>query len=84
MDGLYYATIAKNLANGLGSFWQLYFTELDGVFYGHPPLAMGLQSILFSIFGDSIYIERAYSFSTFIANNAIFNGLHKWGKNTFN
>ena len=66
MDGLYYATIARNLANGLGSFWQLYFTELDGVFHGHPPLAIGLQSILFSIFGDNIYIERFYSFSTFI------------------
>ena len=66
MDGLYYASIARNLSNGLGSFWQLYFTELDGVFYGHPPLAMGLQSILFSIFGDSIYIERIYSLFTFL------------------
>ena len=66
MDGIYYACIARNFSNGLGSFWQLYFTELDGVFYGHPPLAMGLQSILFSIFGDSIYIERIYSLFTFL------------------
>ena len=66
MDGLYYAAIARNLSNGLGSFWQLYFIESNGVFYGHPPLAMGLQSIFFSIFGDSIYIERIYSLFTFL------------------
>jgi hypothetical protein len=66
VDGIYYATISRNLSKGLGSFWFLSFTEVEGIFYAHPPLAMGLQSILFSIFGDSIYIERFYSFSTFL------------------
>ena len=65
LDGVYYAVISKNLSNGIGSFWELYFSIKSGVFHGHPPLAMGLQSIFFSIFGDSIYIERAYSFFTF-------------------
>jgi len=58
LDGVYYATISKNLSNGIGSFWNLCFSESSGVFNGHPPLAMGLQSIFFSLFGESIYIER--------------------------
>lgn len=66
LDGVYYATIAKNLSNGLGSFWFLPSIASSDVFHGHPPLAMGLQSIFFSIFGDSIYIERAYSLFTFL------------------
>ena len=66
LDGVYYAAISKNLSNGIGSFWNLCFSEVTGVFNGHPPLAMGLQSIFFSIFGESIYIERAYSLFTFL------------------
>ncbi|MTI29249.1 glycosyltransferase family 39 protein, partial [Xanthovirga aplysinae] len=30
----------------------------------HPPLAFGLQSLFFFIFGDSIYVERFYSLGT--------------------
>lgn len=66
LDGVYYATISKNLSNGIGSFWNLCFSESSGVFHGHPPLAIGLQSIFFSLFGESIYIERAFSFFTFL------------------
>ena len=66
LDGVYYASISKNLSNGLGSFWFLPSIASSDVFHGHPPLAIGLQSILFSIFGDSIYIERAYSLFTFL------------------
>ena len=72
MDGLYYATISRNLAEGLGSFWQLYFTETSyPIFYEHPPLAIGLQSIFFQIFGDSIYVERFYSLITFIITGVV-------------
>ena len=71
LDGIYYATISKNLSNGIGSFWNLCFSEASGVFQGHPPLAMGLQSIFFSIFGDSIYVERAFSLLTFIITGVL-------------
>ena len=72
MDGLYYAAIAKNLANGLGSFWYLHHTEFSHpIFHEHPPLAIGLQSIFFIFFGDSIYIERFYSLFTFILTGII-------------
>ena len=42
LDGVYYATISKNLSNGLGSFWFLPSIASSDVFHGHPPLAMGL------------------------------------------
>ena len=79
MDGLYYAAISRNLADGLGSFWYLHFTDFSyPIFHEHPPLAMGLQSILFYFFGDSIYIERLYSFFTFIFTGAIIHLI--WGE----
>jgi 4-amino-4-deoxy-L-arabinose transferase-like glycosyltransferase len=81
IDGLYYAAIANNLSGGIGSFWYLHHTEFSfPIFHEHPPLAMGLQSILFSIFGDSIYIERMYSFFTFIFTGAIIHLI--WGEIT--
>lgn len=65
-DGLQYAAISKNMAEGNGSFWKPYLSiGFYPEFYEHPPLAFGLQSIGFRIFGDSIYIERFYSLLTF-------------------
>ena len=67
MDGLWYSVIGRNLSEGIGSFWLPKFTEtVYNPFYEHPPLAFGLQSILFSIFGDHILVERFYSLLTFI------------------
>ncbi|WP_378183316.1 ArnT family glycosyltransferase [Aquimarina sp. SS2-1] len=61
MDGSIYASISKNLSNNIGSFWYPHFTEtIAPQFHGHPPLALGLQSVFFNIFGDSIFIERFY------------------------
>ncbi len=40
VDGLWYATISKNLAEGFGSFWAPAFTAtMAPVFNAHPPLA---------------------------------------------
>ena len=67
MDGMIYATVAKNMADGLGTFWQPYFTATCyPEFFEHPPLAMGIQSILYRVFGDSFLIEKLYSFSTWL------------------
>jgi len=72
MDGLIYSTISRNLAEGKGSFWNLFFsTTYFTHFYEHPPLAIGLESILFSVFGDTIYIERFYSLLTIIISGFI-------------
>ncbi len=67
MDGLLYADVSRNMAEGLGSFWRphLSYGLLDE-FYEHPPLAFGLQSLFFKLFGDSILVERFYSLITVI------------------
>ncbi|MBL4654341.1 MAG: glycosyltransferase family 39 protein, partial [Bacteroidia bacterium] len=62
MDGLIYACIAKNLANGLGTFWDPHFSaSFMTSYHEQPPLFFGLESIFFRLFGDSIYVERAFS-----------------------
>ncbi|MFZ9846811.1 MAG: ArnT family glycosyltransferase [Flavobacteriales bacterium] len=72
MDGLMYATVAKNLAHGEGSFWFLKFSDTYlSSFHEHPPLIFGLQSICFRIFGDSVFVERFFSFFTYIASGAL-------------
>jgi 4-amino-4-deoxy-L-arabinose transferase-like glycosyltransferase len=61
-DGLGYAAIARNLAGGVGNFWSLHFSDtLMNPFHDHPPLAFGLESLLFRLLGSSIYVERIYS-----------------------
>jgi 4-amino-4-deoxy-L-arabinose transferase-like glycosyltransferase len=67
MDGLFYATIAKNLTEGLGSFWDLHFTATCSPhFRGHPPFAFGVQSIFYTLLGDSKYIDKIYSLFTYV------------------
>lgn len=62
MDGLFYACISKNLSCGMGSFWHSHFSKtLFPVFYEHPPLALGIQSLLFKYFGTAHFVEKAYS-----------------------
>ncbi|GAB4425707.1 MAG: hypothetical protein OHK0039_43440 [Bacteroidia bacterium] len=62
LDGLWYATLARNLAVGTGSFWAPHLTAtVEPVFTAHPPLAFGLQSLLFRLLGDHYYVERLYS-----------------------
>lgn len=60
IDGLYYANVALNMAEGNGDFWHPQFTDVQP-FYGHPPLAMWMESCMFRLFGDSIAIEKIYS-----------------------
>lgn len=72
LDGVTYAAISKNLAHGLGTFWNLHFTNtLDNHFYGHPPLAFGLQSLFFRVFGDGYLTERIYSLSTYLVTGFV-------------
>lgn len=81
MDGLWYAVISRNLAEGIGSFWDLYFTQtVYPHFHEHPPLAFGMQSIFFRMFGNSILTERFYSFFTFVFTGLIMVLL--WNKTT--
>ena len=61
-DGLWYAAISHNLSEGLGSFWAPHFSKtMFPVFYEHPPLVLGMQSLFFRILGDSMYVEKIYA-----------------------
>jgi 4-amino-4-deoxy-L-arabinose transferase-like glycosyltransferase len=72
MDGLIYSTLAKNLSNGIGTFWNPHFTTTCmAEFHEHPPLAFGIQSIFFSFFGESRFIEKFYSLLTFVMTGYI-------------
>jgi hypothetical protein len=68
-DGLTYASIARNMAEGRGSFWSPYFSSSFWIpfqgsayqFYGHPPLAMGILSLFFTVFGDHWFVEKGFN-----------------------
>jgi len=60
-DGVEYASVARNMAEGRGSLWKPYFSDTFGRLYReHPPLIYWLQSFLFKIFGDGPYFEGLY------------------------
>ena len=59
MDGLMYATVAKNLAHGEGSFWFLKFSDTYLTsFHEHPPLIFGLQSFYHQNLQQNIVLLR--------------------------
>jgi 4-amino-4-deoxy-L-arabinose transferase-like glycosyltransferase len=67
LDGLIYSAVSKNLSHGIGTFWNLHFTEtFMSDFHEHPPLAFGLQSIFYTLFGESRFVDKAYSIFTVI------------------
>lgn len=68
MDGLYYANIARNWAEGLGTFWKPHLTNtLGNPFFEHPPLVFFIQGLFFKLLGDFYWVERAYSLLTHAA-----------------
>lgn len=70
-DGLIYASISRNMAQGFGSFWQPYYTQFFlNPFYEHPPLVFWLQSFAFKLFGDHRLVE--YFWGTLCAFLIIF------------
>jgi 4-amino-4-deoxy-L-arabinose transferase-like glycosyltransferase len=67
LDGLIYSTVSKNLADGLGTFWNPHFTSTFlSDFHEHPPLAFGIQSVFYTLFGESRFIDKFYSMFTIV------------------
>jgi hypothetical protein len=61
LDGITYASIARNMAEGRGHFWEPFYTAtIYPAFHEHPPLAFWLQSLWFRVFGDRWFVERLY------------------------
>ena len=62
VDGVTYASIARNLSEGRGSFWSPSYTaSIYPQFHEHPPFGFWLQSLWFRVLGDHLFVERAYS-----------------------
>ena len=68
-DGVTYACISRNMAEGQGTFWNPYYTQtLYPEFRQHPPLALGMEAIAFKAFGDHLWVEKSYSVLTFLVS----------------
>ncbi len=63
MDGLMYAAVSKNLAQGIGTFWQPFYGDdyfgLPG-FYENPPLGIFNLALFFKVFGTDFWVERFF------------------------
>jgi 4-amino-4-deoxy-L-arabinose transferase-like glycosyltransferase len=60
-DGIEYASVARNLADGVGTFWKPYLDDyLHPVFHEHPPFVFWFQSLFFRVFGNGPYLEAFY------------------------
>jgi 4-amino-4-deoxy-L-arabinose transferase-like glycosyltransferase len=67
LDGITYASISRNLSMGSGSWLKPHYTQtLYPAFFEHPPLVFQIQSIFFTIFGDTLWTERIYTLFTTI------------------
>lgn len=63
MDGQIYACVARNLAHDFGTFWFPKFSQTFLASYHEQlPLFFGMQAAFFKLFGDSLYVERSFSF----------------------
>ena len=66
-DGVTYAGISRNMAEGQGTFWNPHYTQtLYPEFRQHPPLALGMEALAFKAFGDHLWVEKAYSVLMFL------------------
>jgi len=66
VDGMFYASVARNLGTGQGSFWApSYSGTIYREYYEQPPLGIGLESVAFTLAGDHPAVERVYSLVMF-------------------
>lgn len=68
-DGMTYACVARNMAIGIGSWWEPYYASktsiwIEGnttdILYGQLPMLYWLESLFFKAFGDHWWIEKVY------------------------
>lgn len=82
MDGIQYACISKNLAEGYSSFWFPLlspFRCMNGAFHfwEHPPLFYWAESLFFRIPGASHYAEKLFSGCMWIGNAFLIHAIWK-------
>ena len=74
-DGLLYASIARNLAEGKGMLWAPWFSTgywIDfasgAPYFENPPLMIWMQAGFFRLLGEGWWVEKLYSLFLFILN----------------
>ncbi len=81
LDGELYTCVSNNLSHGYGTFWAPKFNPAgiggSPYFLEQPPLVFGIQSLFFRLFGDSMYVERFYTFLTMCTTAILINLLWK-------
>ncbi len=78
VDGVTYASIARNLAAGQGSFWSpAYTAAVYPQFHEHPPLGFWLQSLWFRVLGDHLFVERLYAFTVALATGVLIGVIYR-------
>jgi hypothetical protein len=66
MDGMLYISVGKNLADGIGTFWNQSFSKTSMFSYHEqPPLYGGLIALFYKVLGSSMYVERLFCFVCF-------------------
>lgn len=69
IDGMTYASVARNMAEGIGAYWRPYYADagsywlpstITEVYYDAPPLQYWLTIPLFWLLGDHWYTEKVY------------------------
>ena len=79
MDGATYAAVARNLAEGLGTPWDLFYTPtLYPHFVEHPPLHIWLQSLFFHAFNDHWWVEDVYGLVVWVLTAIGIDRLGRW------
>lgn len=69
IDGVWYAVISRNLAEGNGSYWAPQFSQtIFSSFHEHPGFVFWIQSYFFKIIGDSFWTERIFSGIQYLLN----------------
>ena len=78
VDGVTYASIARNLAQGQGSFWAPFYTAtIYPRFHEHPPLGFWLQSLWFRVLGDHLFVERLYAVTIGLATAGLLAAIYR-------
>lgn len=76
-DGLLYASMARNMAEGRGSFWKPFFSSsywlenIPSTYFENPPLMLWLESLAFLVFGDHWWVEKVFCIFVFILNGLL-------------
>jgi 4-amino-4-deoxy-L-arabinose transferase-like glycosyltransferase len=73
-DGLLYASMSRNLADGLGDYWHLYFSDgywlpdMPKYYYENPPLMIWIESFFFRALGDHWWTEKIFCLVLYLSN----------------